>query len=185
MTKLYITSHKSTESINTIQYATAIDANANIQDPCPVLPNGNQTNQRRHRQNCTGDIQHAENSLRSLLLHFMHVSSFLSAFIRNKFYPGLIKGRWWVFLKLWSSFQKLFNSKIYLSAKNVDSNSFATDWSFRMSTNTARFSFAVNLLILIDSTYLYERQGYILSKGQIFTFYSKCLHHKIFLKYCL
>ena len=100
-------------------------------------------------------------------------------------YPGLIKVRWWIFLILCSSLQKLSNSKIYLSAKNVDSNSFAADWSFRMSINTARFLFkwAVNLLILIDSTYLYERQGYILSKDQIFTFYNKCLHHKIFLKY--
>lgn len=86
MTEFYITSHKSTESINTIQYATAIDANANIQDQCPILPNGDQTNQRRHRQNCTGDIQHAENSLRSFLLHFMDVSSSLFPFIRNKFY---------------------------------------------------------------------------------------------------
>ena len=85
MTELHITSHKSTESINTVQYATAIDANANIQDPCPVLPNGDQTNQRRHRQNCTGDIQYAENSLRSLLLHFIDVSSLFPS-IGNKFY---------------------------------------------------------------------------------------------------
>lgn len=69
VTQFHVATDKGIERIDAVQYAAAIDVDASVQRPHPMLPRGHQRDDRRDREQHGAGVQPSQPSFRLFRIH--------------------------------------------------------------------------------------------------------------------